>query len=298
MNVIATRNLSKRYGRRAGIADVNLEIPEGTVFGFLGPNGAGKTTTIRVLLGFLRPSAGQASVFGLDSWRDSARIKREVGYLPGDLRLYPWLTATSALRVFGRIRGLDLTGPGADLAQRFRLEPRLAVSKMSRGTRQKLGLVLALAHRPRLLVLDEPTSGLDPLVQQELAACLRELAADGHTVFFSSHTLSEVEKLCDRVAIVREGRIVSDEALDSFRERAPRAVTLLFEDAETAGRVEPPDFLALGERADDGWRCELKGSAPDLVRWAADQPIRDLTIGPPDLESLFHRFYQSAEKRS
>ena len=295
VNVITTRDLSKKYGRRIGIDGVNLDIPEGSTFGFLGPNGAGKTTTIRVLLGFLRPSEGRASVFGMDPWRDTARIKREVGYLPGDLRLYPWLTAATALRIFGQIRGLDLVDSGADLAERFHLELNLPVRKMSRGMRQKLGLILALAHKPRLLVLDEPTSGLDPLMRQELAACLRELVSNNHTVFFSSHTLSEVEQLCDRVAIVREGRIVADEALESLRSRASRAVTLVFENAETAGRIEPPDFLVLGERDADGWRCELKGSTPDLVRWAATQPIRDLTIGPPDLESLFHKFYQSPE---
>jgi len=295
VNVITTRDLSKKYGRRIGIDGVNLDIPEGSTIGFLGQNGAGKTTTIRVLLGFLRPSKGRASVFGMDPWRDTARIKREVGYLPGDLRLYPWLTAATALRIFGQIRGLDLVDSGADLAERFHLELNLPVRKMSRGMRQKLGLILALAHKPRLLVLDEPTSGLDPLMRQELAACLRELVSNGHTVFFSSHTLSEVEQLCDRVAIVREGRIVADEALESLRSRASRAVTLVFENAETAGRIEPPDFLVLGERDADGWRCELKGSTPDLVRWAATQPIRDLTIGPPDLESLFHKFYQSPE---
>jgi len=281
-----------------GIDGVDLDIPDGAIFGFLGPNGAGKTTTIRVLLGFLRPSDGQASVFGMDPWRNSPRIKREIGYLPGDLRLYPWLTAAAALRIFGQIRGLDLTDSGAALAERFRLELRLSVREMSRGMRQKLGLILALAHRPRLLVLDEPTSGLDPIMRQELAACLRELASKGHTVFFSSHTLSEVEQLCDRVAIVREGRIVADEALESLRSRAPRAVTLVFDDAEAARRIEPPDFLVLGERAEDAWRCELKGTAPELVRWAATQPIRDLTIGPPDLESLFHKFYQSPGERS
>jgi len=295
VNVITTRDLSKKYGRRIGIDGVNLDIPEGSTFGFLGPNGAGKTTTIRVLLGFLRPSEGRASVFGMDPWRDTARIKREVGYLPGDLRLYPWLTAATALRIFGQIRGLDLVDSGADLAERFHLELNLPVRKMSRGMRQKLGLILALAHKPRLLVLDEPTSGLDPLMRQELAACLRELVSNNHTVFFSSHTLSEVEQLCDRVAIVREGRIVADEALESLRSRAPRAVTLVFENAETAGRIEPPDFLVLGERGADRWRCELAGTAPELVRWATTQPIRDLTIGPPDLESLFHKFYQSPE---
>lgn len=298
MNVITTRNLSKRYGRRVGIDGLNLDIPEGAIFGFLGPNGAGKTTTIRVLLGFLRPSGGQASVLGMDPWRHSPRIKRDVGYLPGDLRLCPWLTAATVLRIFGRIRGVDLADSGLALAERFRLESHVSVREMSRGMRQKLGLILALAHKPKLLVLDEPTSGLDPLMQLELAACLRELASEGHTVFFSSHTLSEVEQLCDRVAIVREGQIVADEAIESLRSRAPRAVMLVFENVEAATPIQPPDFLVVDEREADRWRCELKGPAPELIAWAASQPIRDLTISPPDLESLFHKLYQSQEQLS
>jgi ABC-2 type transport system ATP-binding protein len=295
VSIITAEGLSKRYGRRVGVEAVNLDIPEGEVFGFLGPNGSGKTTTIRLLLGFLRPSGGRAGIFGLDCWRQSPRIKRHVGYLPGDLRLYPWMTVQSALKVFGQIRRLDLSTAGAELAERFRLEMDLHVQKMSRGMRQKLGLVLALAHRPRLVILDEPTSGLDPLMQQELARCLREAASQGRTVFFSSHTLSEVERLCDRACIVRAGRVVADETLRSLRSRARRAVTIIFADAEAATRVEPPEFLDVRHRSADKWDCELTGSAHELVRWAAEQPLRDISIGQPDLESLFHKFYQTPE---
>jgi len=296
VSVIATNRLTKRYGRRLGIDDVSLDIREGEIFGFLGPNGAGKTTTIRLLLGFLRPSGGRARVFDLDAWHDGPRIKREIGYLPGDLRLYPWMTATTALKIVSRVRGTDLIRPGLDLADRFRLEAALPVRKMSRGTRQKLGLLLAVAHKPRLLVLDEPTSGLDPLMRQELAALLRELASEGHTIFFSSHTLSEVEQLCDRVAIVREGRIVADETLQSLRSRAPRIVTLVFDDAELARQLEAPDFLSVVQRTGDGWLCELTGPAPRLIRWIADHPIADVTISHPDLEHLFRDFYRSPEE--
>ena len=296
MNIITTERLSKRYGRRVGIAAVDLDITEGEIFGFLGPNGAGKTTTIRLLLGFLRPSAGLARIFGLDCWRQSSRLKRDVGYLPGDLRLYPWMTVRSALKVFGQIRGLDMSAAGTDLSERFRLEMNLRVRKMSRGMRQKLGLILALAHRPRVLILDEPTSGLDPLMQQELADCLRDLASRGHTVFFSSHTLSEVEELCDRIAIVRDGRIVADETLQSLRSRARRAVTIIFTNAEVAGRVEPPSFLMVQKRRAGQWHCDLVGSTQELVRWAAEQPLQDISIGQPDLESLFRKFYQTREE--
>ncbi len=296
MDVITTERLSLRYGRRIGIEAVELRVPEGETFGFLGPNGAGKTTTIRVLLGMLRASGGTARVFGLDAWRDSHRVKRRLGYLPGDVRLYPWLTGRTAIKMAGQIRGLDLAAPGRDLMERFGLDPTVRVRRMSRGMRQKLGIVLALAHRPQLVVLDEPTSGLDPLVRDALTRYLRELAAAGHTVFFSSHTLSEVEQLCDRVAIIRNGRLVACETIDSLRRRARRAVTLRFRDAAAAETVAPPTILELRDRSGPVWQCDLVGNTPDLVRWAAKQPIDDLSIGPPSLENLFRQFYRTQQE--
>ena len=296
MSIITTQQLSRRYGRRVGIDAVNLDIGEGEIFGFLGPNGAGKTTTIRLLLGFLRPTVGRASIRGLDCWLESPRIKREVGYLPGDLRLYPWITGRTALKIIGRVRGADLRAGGADLADRFQLEMDLPVRKMSRGMRQKLGLIMALVHKPRLLILDEPTSGLDPLMQVELANCLRERASAGHTVFFSSHTLSEVETLCDRVAIVRQGRIIADTTLESLRGRARRIVELVFADSETAAGVELPGFLKLDRRDGRRYYCELEGPTGPLVRWAVQQAIEDISISRPDLESLFRKFYESSSE--
>src|ERR1044071_6944593 len=219
-------NLTRRYGRRRGIERVSLSVPAGALFGFLGPNGAGKTTTIRVLLGFLRPGSGSARIFGLDCWRDSKAIKRDVGYIPGDLRLSEWMNGATALSIFGAVRGRDLSRSGRELAETFALDLRVKVREMSRGMRQKLGLILALAHAPRLLVLDEPTSALDPLMQELLHDSLRRLAGAGHTVFFSSHSLGEVEQLCDRVAIVRDGEIVADESLAALRDRAGHDVTI------------------------------------------------------------------------
>jgi ABC-2 type transport system ATP-binding protein len=290
--VIETRGLTRRYGERVGLEDVDLGVGEGTVFGFLGPNGAGKTTAIRLLLGFLRPSAGSASVLGLDCWRDSHRIKRDVGYLPSDLRLWPWMTAESALRVAGRVRGRDLGPAGRALAERFELEPDVRVRAMSRGMRQKLGVILALAHEPRLLVLDEPTGGLDPLMQDELTRLLRERAEAGCTVFFSSHTLSEVEATCDRVAIVRRGRIVADETIEVLRGRARRRVEVLFRDAEAARRSEPPSALVVLERSGARLAGELDGPAGALAAWLAGQYVVDFVVHPPDLETLFRGFYR------
>lgn len=294
MTIIELRQLTRRYGRRIGVEALNLVVPDGVVYGFLGPNGAGKSTTIRVLMGFLRPSEGQARLFGLDCWRDGPRIRADVGYLPGDLRLYSWMTGHDALRLVGRVRHRDLIVPGRNLAERFNLELGVRVGRMSRGMRQKLGLILALAHKPRLLILDEPTSSLDPIMQEQLYLHLRELANRGHTVFFSSHTLSEVQRLCDRLAIVREGRLVADDTLENMQAQARREVTIRWRDS-AARSLSPPQFLDVHERDDRQWRASLNGTVSVLVQWLADKPIDDLSIGQPDLESLFRRYYEQVE---
>ena len=292
MSVIEIEQLTRRYGSRTGIEGVSLKIDEGSLFGFLGPNGSGKTTTIRVLLGFLRPTEGRASLFGRDCWRAGRRIRDDVGYLPGDLRLYPSWTGDQFLRLFGLIRRRDIAAAGRDLAERFSLDMTVPVRKMSRGMRQKLGLLLALAHEPRLLILDEPTASLDPLMQEQLLRHLRALAEKGHTVFFSSHTLSEVERLCDRVAILREGRLVADETLETLRGRARRRFTIRWVRVKDAADVKPPPFITVDERRNRTWDGSLTGQTPQLVRWAATQTIEDLTIGHPDLDSLFRRYYE------
>lgn len=294
MLAIETCELTKGYGSRRGVDQVSLSVGAGEIFGFLGPNGAGKSTTIRLLLGFLKASSGRAQIFGRDCWSETAAIKQNVGYVAGDVRLYPWLTARSAFQIVSEIRGQDIQPNGLQLAERFQLEPDLPVRKMSRGNRQKVALVLALAHRPRLIILDEPTSGLDPLMQDTLADCLRELADDGHTVFFSSHTLNEVESLCDRVAVVKGGRIVADEPLAAMKSRAPRAVTITFAEEATAAAVQVPEFATLLRQSGNDVQLQLTGSAADLTRWASALPITDISIGQPSLETLFREFYDTS----
>jgi ABC-2 type transport system ATP-binding protein len=269
-------------------------VPEGTLFGFLGPNGAGKTTAIRVLVGLLRPSSGKAAIFGRDCWRASRAILDEVGYLPGDVRLMPWLDGQRALRIWSRIRRRDLVPYGRQLADRFGLDLRTKVRSMSRGMRQKLGLLLALAHRPRLLVLDEPTVTLDPLMQTEVQHLLGEMAAAGHTVFFSSHSLGEVEQLCDRVAMIREGRLAADETLASLRARAGHVVVVRWRDRAAADQ-RPPAFFHVDERTELEWRGTLAGGVEPLIAWLGGQGVEDLSIGRPDLETLFRRFYARSE---
>jgi len=292
MQPIQTESLTYRYGSRRGVEGVSLSVPQGALFGFLGPNGAGKTTTIRVLLGFLRPSSGRATVFGMGCWRDSARIKRDVGYMPGDIRLWPWLSGESALRLFGSVRGVDLMPAGRRLGEMFELDLGVRVRRMSRGMRQKLGLILAMAHDPRLLILDEPSSGLDPLMQDRLLEHLRSLAAQGRTIFFSSHALNEVERLCDRLAIVREGRIVFDGLLSDLQRQAGHIVTLRWKPGQPVS-TSTPSALRLVERDHGTWSAHWTGPLDELLRWLADKPVEDLSIMRPDLESLFRQYYQS-----
>lgn len=289
MPILEMEGLTRRYGRRRGIESVTLSVEEGRIFGFLGPNGAGKTTAIRLLLGFLRPTAGSARVFGRDAWRESRVVKAEVGYLPGDVRIYSWLTGREALSLSSRVRRRDALAGGRALADEFSLDLSVPVRAMSRGMRQKLGLILAMAHSPRLLILDEPTSALDPLMQATLHDRLRRFASSGCTIFFSSHTLSEVEQLCSRVAIIREGRIAADESLADLRARSGRKVVIRF--ADSVEGLATPEFLDLDRRESLEWSGVLRGPVEALLEWLRGRRVEDLVLEPPDLETLFRRFY-------
>lgn len=291
MAIIETTALTRHYAGRRGIESVNLSVPEGCLYGFLGPNGAGKTTTIRILIGLLRAAAGDARIFGRDCWSDGPDIRQEVGYLPGDLRLYPWMTGREALRIVAATRRRDLAAEGMRLAEELGLDMRVRVRRMSRGMRQKLGLILALAHRPRLLILDEPTASLDPLMQDRLHERLRRMCADGHTVFFSSHTLSEVEQLCDRVGMIRCGRLIRDESLDSLRTQAGYHVTIRWDASVRADELDAPSFLEIETRDERIWQGQLRGDVNELLRWLAQFSVSDLLIQRPELETVFRHLY-------
>src|SRR3954449_4786226 len=216
--VIKTERLTKAYGEHRGITELDLEVAQGEIFGFLGPNGAGKTTTMRVLLDLIRPTSGRAEVFGIETTADPVAIHRRVGYLPGEFDLYDRLTGSQTISYFGNLRGGVDKAYVAKLIEALDLDPSRRFKEYSKGNKQKVGLIVALQHRPDLLILDEPTSGLDPLVQQEVFKLVLEAKAEGRTTFFSSHVISEVERLCDRAAIIRDGRIVRIDRVEALRD--------------------------------------------------------------------------------
>jgi ABC-2 type transport system ATP-binding protein len=292
--VIRTEKLTKSYGSHRGIVDVDLEVQHGEVFGFLGPNGAGKTTTIRILLDLIRPTSGKAFVFDIESSADPTAIHRRIGYLPGEFTLYDRLTGGQTLTYFGNLRGGVDTAYQAQLIERFDLDPGRRFREYSKGNKQKVGLVAALQNKPELLLLDEPTSGLDPLVQQTFFEVMRERVAEGGTVFLSSHILSEVERSCDRVAIIREGRIVRVDRVDALRDLAHHQVELRF-----AGDPPTAEFQKLGdvEVEDHLLRLRVLGPITPVVQAAARLGVTDFLSREPSLEETFLAQYgrESAE---
>jgi ABC-2 type transport system ATP-binding protein len=291
---VETSGLSKTYrGGVRALVGLDLRVQPGEVFGFLGPNGAGKSTTIRLLLDLIRPTAGRASLLGLDSRADGVAARRRVGYLPGDLRLHDRLTGREHLDWLARLRGAVDAPLRDELVERFGVVLDRPIRELSKGNRQKLGLVQAFMHRPELLVLDEPSSGLDPLLQEEFRHLVRETVADGRTVFLSSHSLDEVQHLADRVGVIREGRLVQVDAVDALRERSRRHVTITF--AETP---DPAPFAALEgvrvERADGhALRLAAAETAMDgVVKAAARHRVVDLVSQPADLEEIFLELYR------
>ncbi len=290
---IVCEDLTKFYGSTRGIEGLDLAISRGEIFGFLGPNGAGKTTTIRQLMGMLRPTRGSASILGLDSWRDAVEIKLHIGNIPGDVHLYEQLRVSEHLDYIDRFR------PGADpmrkeLIERFRLDTGKKVKSLSSGNRQKVAIVLAVMHDPEILILDEPTGGLDPLMQQEFYDLLQELKERGRTIFLSSHILTEVERVCDRVGIVREGRLVDVRAIEDLKQKKVRHMDVVFR-----GKVDQSEFELLPQvievkAYDNQMRIIVQGDVDSLVKQLAKHEVEDLTFTQPSLEDFFMSFYGPA----
>ena len=292
---ISTRALTKHYGSVDALTELTLEVRQGEIFGFLGPNGAGKSTTIRTLLGFLRPTGGSATVLGMDVVADSVEIRRRTGYLPGGVALYDSLSGEEVLDYLVDLQGRP-PHRRRELCERLELGPAVLKRKVrdySRGMRQKIGVVQALQHDPELAILDEPTEGLDPLMQHAFYGILDDLRREGRTVFFSSHVLSEVERLCDRVAIIRAGRLMALHEVHELLARRRRRVTVRW-------RGVTPDLSALPGLEDvqaDGNRVigMLSGEVAGFVRAIASPNLEDLTIEPASLEEAFLEYYASEE---
>ena len=285
--IIETEHLTKSYGAHRGIIDVDLAVEQGEVFGFLGPNGAGKTTTIRLLLDLIRPTRGSARVFGLDATRDAVAVHRRVGYLPGEFTLYDRLTGGQTLDYFANLRGGVDRAYQQSLIERFDLDASRRFREYSKGNKQKVGLIVALQHRPDLLVLDEPTSGLDPLVQQTFFEVLHEAVAEGRTVFLSSHVLSEAEKTCDRVAIIREGRLVKVDRVDALRDLAVHQVELRFTEQVPVAEFERIAGVTNVVVGDHALRMHVSGPIAPVVRAAARFELTDFVSREPSLEETF-----------
>lgn len=295
-SAITASGLTKFYGDAPGIIDLDLDIAEGEVFGFLGPNGSGKSTTIRTLLNFLYATRGSATILGLDIERDTVEIRRRTGYLPGDLALYDTMTAREFLLYFSNLRKTDTRARVAELADRFELDLDRRISDYSTGNRQKVGLVNAFMHDPELLILDEPTAGLDPLMQQEFQGLINETRAQGKTVFLSSHILSEVDRVADRVGIVRQSKLIAVDTVEAFKAAAEATISIRFET-----RTDPAEFEALEGVSSVAVRNEghvlvvtVAGSIDPVIKKAAEHRIDSVSTRDDELEEVFLSYYEGA----
>lgn len=293
---VSVDGLTRRFGSRRGVTDVSFEVRPGEVFGFLGPNGSGKSTTIRLLLGMYHADSGTMSVLGHDPARDAVAVHRRVGYLPGELTLYPRLTGAQHLAALARARGQVDRALRDDLVERFDVELDRPVHTLSKGNRQKIGLVLAFMHRPELLILDEPTSGLDPLLQDEFGRLVRETIADGRTIFLSSHELDEVQRLVDQVAIIRDGRIVVTDTIEGLRRTAPRTIVFRFDGEVDATRFDGIAGIEITDTQPRSVALSVSGPIAPVLRIAADLDAVDVTARPADLDELFLRYYRDGRQ--
>lgn len=295
---IRTEGLTKFYGKERGIIDLDLEVNEGEVFGYLGPNGAGKTTTIRLLLDLLRPTRGTSRVLGKHPYFDGVGVRSDIGYLPGELALYERLTGEQLLTYISHLRKMGGLGEARLVADRLELDLSRRIGDLSSGNKQKVGIVQAFMHHPKVLILDEPTGGLDPLMQQEFFRLVHDAKEEGRTVFLSSHVLSEVERIADRVGIIRRGRMVVVERLETLKARAPRRLDLHF-----AGPIPAVAFESL-LNVEDVWvddtvvSCRVVGSVDELIKAASRFEVTNVVSHEADLEELFLRYYRGEDDAS
>lgn len=287
---IETESLTKYYGRHRGIIDLNIKIEEGEIFGFIGPNGAGKSTTIRTLLNLIFPTSGRGRIFGLDIVKQSKEIKKRIGYMPADMGYYHRMDVRELLRYSSNFYGLNCDDRITELAGRLDLDLHRKILDLSRGNQKKVTILQSLIHSPSLLILDEPTSGLDPLIQAKFFDILHEENSRGATIFFSSHTLSEVQKMCRRVAIIKEGRIIALEDIESLRKKQLRKVRVEFFHDAQPGDISCPGIIAK-EAERNALRFMFSGSMNELLNSLSGCGVADLLVEEPTLEEIFLHYY-------
>ena len=294
-SVITIDSLTKRYDAKHGIHAINLEVTPGEIFGFLGPNGAGKSTTINTMLDILRADEGSIQILGMDSHEQAKKIHRQAGYLSGDMETDPSLTGIQYLRFVANLHGGVKQERIADLADRLKADTTTKIKHLSRGNKQKIGLIAALMHDPHVLILDEPTSGLDPLMQAEFNTIIRERKGEGKTTFISSHVLSEVQSLCDRVGFIREGKLVEVSTLSDLLQKAPRRITVHFKEDTPANDLQTLQGVK-HFRKEDGMAIFLySGDINTLLKTLTDYSLQNLEIADADLEELFMSYYRNEE---
>jgi ABC-2 type transport system ATP-binding protein len=290
---IHTEGLTKHYGDVKALVDLDLDIRRGEIFGFLGPNGAGKTTMIRTILDEIRPTAGKASILGLDTHTQSVEIRKHIGYVPGDLAMYPNLTGRDTLTYFANLRGGVDWSYVETLADRLDADLEKKVGDLSSGNRQKVGLIQAFMNRPDVLIMDEPSSGLDPLVQREFQKMMREVAAEGRTVFLSSHTLSEVQRVANRVGIIRHGHLIAVETVADLRSKAIRTVNIFFDGPVDASAFEGLPGVREVTSQNDHVTLSFDGQMETLLKVVTERfHVMDITTHEADLEEIFLTYYR------
>jgi len=293
---IRTESLTKHYGEVKALIDLSLEVRMGEVFGFLGPNGSGKTTMIRTVLDLIRPTEGRAEILGMDTHEEAVEIRNHIGYVPGDLAMYPNLTGRDTLTYFANLRGGVDWSYVDELAERLSVDLDVKVGNYSSGNRQKVGIIQAFMNRPQVLVMDEPSTGLDPLVQREFQKMMREVAADGRCVFLSSHTLSEVQRVADRVGIIRHGRLVDVESVHDLRSKAIRRVELFFDTDIDASIFEAVAGVREAKANQTSIVLSFDGHMDQLLKTATDHyHLVDITSQEADLEEIFLTYYRDED---
>lgn len=290
MSVVEIKALSKDYGNNKGIFNVTFKIEQGEVFGFLGPNGAGKTTTIRHLLGFIIPKSGTCLIKGLDCSQDMAKIQRDIGYIPGEINLMEDITGMQFINFMAEYRGMKDLGRAKELIERFDLDPRGKIKKMSKGMKQKIGLVVAFMHDPDVLILDEPTSGLDPLMQSEFVDLINEEKSHGKTILMSSHIFEEVEKTCDRVGIIRQGRMVRIDNIDALQKTKQKLYVVTFKSIDDVERFRKEQF-ELKSVKENVVEVIIKHEINELINCLNKYDLVSLDVAHQSLEEVFMQFY-------